>query len=54
MSNEVVGQVGEVHATIQIVRAETGKVETFNIVGTLDQDQLNALIAQEKQNGSNT
>ena len=54
IENNVIGATGEVHATIQVVRANTGKVETFEIVGKLDQDQLNALTAQEKQNGSNT
>ena len=48
IENNVIGTVGEVHATVQIIRANTGKVETFEIVGKLDEDQLNALTAQEK------
>lgn len=54
IENNVIGAAGEVHATVQIIRANTGKVETFEIVGKLDEDQLNALTAQEKQNGSNS
>jgi hypothetical protein len=44
---ELQGQVGEVRMTIQVKRKETGKVEEFDLVGFLDEDQL-----KEFQNGS--
>jgi len=47
------GQVGEVKFTLEITRKETGKVETVEMVGFLDEDQLKALQAQETENGSN-
>jgi hypothetical protein len=47
MSN-LTGQVGEVHMTLQIIRAETGKVETVELVGKLVNDEL----IQEVEDGS--
>jgi hypothetical protein len=41
------GQPGELRFTIEIKRAETGKVETYDLVGFLDEDKL-----KELQNGS--
>ena len=46
---ELSGQVGEVRMTVEITRKETGKVETYDLVGFLDEDQL-----KELQNGSDT
>lgn len=46
------GQESEVRLTIQITRAETGKVEDVELVGTISNDDLNKL--KEKDNGSNT
>jgi hypothetical protein len=45
---ELCGKVGEVRMTVEITRKETGKVETYDIIGFLDEDQL-----KEVQNGSN-
>jgi hypothetical protein len=44
---ELNGQAGEVRMTIEVKRAETGKVETFELVGALDEEQLKALQAQK-------
>jgi hypothetical protein len=44
---ELSGQVGEVRMTVEITRKETGKVETYDLVGFLDEDKL-----KELQNGS--
>lgn len=33
MENELKGQLGELHATIQITRKATGNVETYQLVG---------------------
>jgi hypothetical protein len=46
---ELSGQVGEVRMTVEITRKETGKVETYDLVGFLDEDKL-----KELQNGSNS
>lgn len=37
------GQVGELGFTLQIKRAETGKVETYQMVGRVTQEELQAL-----------
>lgn len=37
---------GELRATIQVTRAATGKVETFEVVGHSDPDKLKELLAQ--------
>jgi hypothetical protein len=46
---ELGGQIGEVRMTVQVTRKETGKIETYDLVGFLDEDQL-----KELQNGSDT
>lgn len=33
MENELKGQLGELHATIQITRKATGNVETYQLIG---------------------
>ncbi len=43
------GAVGELRFTVEIKRKETGKVETVELVGYLDEDKL-----KEIQNGSDT
>jgi hypothetical protein len=43
------GQVGELRFTVEVTRKETGKVETYELVGFLDEDKL-----KELQNGSDT
>jgi len=45
---ELSGQPGELRFTVEIKRKETGKVETYDLVGYLDADKL-----KELQNGSN-
>lgn len=47
--SSLMGKVGEVAMTVQVTRKDTGKVEEFNLVGFLDEQQL-----KELQNGSNT
>lgn len=39
------GAVGEVGMTIQITRAETGKVEEYQLTGFVDEEKLKALQA---------
>lgn len=46
---ELNGQIGELRMTVQVTRKETGKVETYDLVGFLDDDKL-----RELQNGSDT
>lgn len=48
MSAELQTAPAVLHATIQIVRANTGKVETYELIGTpVEEDK-------EPQNGSDT
>lgn len=46
------GAVGELSFTLQVTRAETGKVEEYQMVGFLDEDQLKQL--QEEQHVSHS
>lgn len=50
--SELVGQKAELRFTIEIKRAATGKVDTFEMVGHADAAELQKLIGAE--NGSNT
>lgn len=43
----IVGQPGELRFTIEVKRAETGQVETYDLVGYIDENKL-----KELQNGS--
>ena len=43
--SDLVGQRGELRATIEIKRAETGRVERFDLVGFVDPAQLDAYLA---------
>lgn len=43
------GQVGELRLTVEITRKETGKVETVELVGFIDEDKLAELQAQEPE-----
>lgn len=51
-------QVGELHGVIQVTRKDTGKVETYNIVGKVNHEQAEALglnqPKQEKEDDSRT
>jgi hypothetical protein len=49
----VIGTPGELRATIHITRKETGKVETFELIGHPDPETLKKLI-EESKNGSHT
>ena len=44
----LLGQTGELRFTVEVKRKETGKVETFDLVGKITEDQL-----KELQDGSN-
>lgn len=48
MSDGTIGSGGraEIHATVEIVRAETGKVEYYDLVGFADVKDLEALLAE--------
>ena len=48
MSN-LMGQVGEVTFTVEIKRKDTGKIDTFNLIGKVTNEQL-----KEIQDGSHT
>ena len=37
---ELGGQVGELRFQVEVTRKETGKVETYELVGFLDEDKL--------------
>ena len=50
--NRMAGEAGELSFTISVKRKETGKVETYQLIGKLNQEQLDTL--QENGNGSNT
>jgi hypothetical protein len=43
------GQMGEVRFSVEVKRADTGKVEQYELVGYLDEDKL-----KELQNGSDS
>jgi hypothetical protein len=43
------GQMGEVRFLVEVKRADTGKVEQYELVGYLDEDKL-----KELQNGSDS
>lgn len=46
---ELKGQEGELRFTIQVTRAATGKVEEYELVGKITEEQL-----KEIENGNNT
>lgn len=45
--SELQGQTGELRFTVEIKRIETGLIETYDLIGYLDEDKL-----KEIQNGS--
>ncbi len=47
--SDMIGAIGELRFTIEITRKETGKTETFELVGFLDETKL-----KEFQDGSDT
>ena len=48
---ELQGQPGEVHMTIEIKRAATGKVETYNLVGHLEPETTTSPEPEETPKG---
>lgn len=46
------GEKAELRFTVEIKRAATGKVETFEMVGHVDPEKLRQLVGEE--DGSNT
>jgi hypothetical protein len=40
---ELKGGMGELHMKVQVTRAETGKVEEYDLVGFVNPDQLKQL-----------
>lgn len=46
---ELNGQLGELRMTLEITRKETGKVETVELIGRLDEQQI-----KELENGSDS
>ena len=49
---ELTGEKAELRFTLEITRAATGKVETYEMIGHADPEELQKLIGAE--NGSNT
>ncbi len=50
--NALEGSVGEVKMTLEIKRKETGKVEKVELVGFINQEQLDHLKGTENGNDS--
>lgn len=46
---DLTGQVGELRMSVQIVRKATGEVETHELVGFVNEEQLKQLQAQAEQ-----
>lgn len=46
---ELNGQVGELRFTVEIKRKDTGKIDTYELVGVIDEQKL-----KELENGSHT
>jgi len=46
---ELGGQVGELRFQVEVKRKETGKIETYELVGFLDEEKL-----KELQDGGNS
>lgn len=44
---ELKAQEGELKAVIQVTRKETGKVETYEIVGKVGHQEMEALLKKE-------
>lgn len=47
--SELNGSVGKLHFTIEIKRKSTGNVETYDLVGTITEEQI-----KELQDGGNS
>lgn len=47
MGSDLQGQPGELRMTIEIKRAATGKVDTFELVGHADTEKLKQILENE-------
>lgn len=50
--NALQGKPGELRMTIEVKRAATGKVDTYELVGSATDEQAEQLGLKETQNGS--
>lgn len=46
---ELKAKEGELKATIQIIRKETGKVETYEVTGKVNHEEMEALLKKEEE-----
>lgn len=44
------GKQGELRATVQVTRKATGKIETYELIGHTDPEQLALLLAEARKN----
>jgi len=51
--SELIAQPGELRFTVTIKRKATGKIETFEMVGHADPEQLKQILEEEQDNGHN-
>ena len=52
--SDLTGQPGELHFTVQVTRAATGKTETYELIGHIGQDEPTEQPTEENENGSDT
>lgn len=52
--SELSGKIGELRMTIEVKRKETGKVDTYFLVGKVTEEQAEKLGLKESENGSDT
>jgi hypothetical protein len=50
--SSLVGQKGEVHMTVEITRAATGKTETYELVGTAEIEENEETETPKNEEGS--
>lgn len=52
--NDISGQAGELRFTVQIKRKETGKVEEYELIGKVTDEEAEKLgLKKEAENGRN-
>lgn len=51
--SDLSGQAGELRFTVQVTRKETGRVEEYELVSVLTDDEAAKLGLKEKDDGSN-
>ena len=47
--SDLTGQAGELRMSIEVTRKETGKVETFEMIGFTDEEKLKQLQAEQAE-----